>query len=125
MPFCGKGICSATISTTVGIAEFFRHRFARFGHDREIDDAFLQCHHALDGAADHAQIDIFERIDADFLQAHFQRELRGGSGDMSAADLAAQVFRFLDARLGHQIIGQHIDVAGNGDDVAAGEPRAC
>ena len=42
-------------------------RFAGFGHDGEIDDAFLQRHHALDGAADHAQIYVLERIDADFL----------------------------------------------------------
>ena len=98
--------------------------FAGFGDDGEINDAFLQCHHAFDSAADDPQIDVFERIDADAFQPDFQRELRRGAGDMGAADLTSQIFRSLDGRLGYQIVGQHIDVAGNGDDVAAGQARA-
>src|SRR6187402_2394409 len=43
---------------------------------------------------------------------------------MSAADLAAQVLGLFDARLGDEVIGQNVDVAGDGNDVAAGEPRA-
>ncbi len=33
------------------VAEAFGQRFAGFGDDGEVDDAFLQRHHALDGAA--------------------------------------------------------------------------
>ena len=106
------------------IAEFLRLGFAGFGDHGELHDALLQRHHALDGAADDAQIDILERVDADFFQAHFEGEFGSGAGDVSAADFAFQILRSFDARLRNQIVGQHVDVAGDGDDVAAGEPRA-
>ena len=70
------------------------------------------------------RLSIFERIEADFFQSHFQGEFRGGAGDMGAADFAFKVLWPFDARVGHQIVGQDVDVAGDGDDIAAGEARA-
>ena len=75
-----------------GIAELLRLRFSGFGHHGELHDAFLQRHHALEGAADDAQVDVLERVDADFLQADFKGKLGRRAGDMIAADFSFEIF---------------------------------
>ena len=71
-----------------GIAESLGLGFARLGDHGELHDALLQRDHALDGAADDPQADVFQRVEADSFQTDFERELGGGAGDMRAADLA-------------------------------------
>jgi hypothetical protein len=40
-------------------------------------------------------------------------------------NLSSQIFGSFYARVRNEIIGQYVNIPGNGDDVAAGQSRAC
>ena len=76
------------MSTTIGIAEFFCLGFPRFGDNGELHNTLLQSDHALGGAADHPQGNVFVGFEPDFLETHFECEFSSGSGYVSAANFS-------------------------------------